>query len=509
MATILVVDDEPINVKILKRLLTAEGFEVIEAANGEEAVALAGRTNPDLILMDVMMPGMDGFEATRFIKAREASRFTPVVMVTALSTMEDKVKGIEAGADDFLTKPYDAVELLARTRSLLKVKSLNDQVNSAYTRITQLNTYTDLLFGSFDAATFDIDDYLAGFLDQILSQGPGDEGKPAAVFLAVGSFNDQIKGRIYLRAEGRITARPEEISLPADSLVAFSDAGPDVAFSNWQETAESVEEYQEFFDPQVRGQMGKVYNYASYYFGQVAIIAFNYPKRVGPYDAQVLRGMAAHSNFLKTVADQVNEIENAFFYTIEALARAAEANDVETGNHTIRVNAYAALTAQKLGQPPDFVRQIGALAQMHDVGKIHIHPNILRKPGQLTTEEWEEIKRHTVYGAEILGDHPQLEMTRLIALQHHEHYDGSGYPHGLRGEDISLAGRIVILADIYDALRSQRPYKPAFSRKKARDIILTGDPKVEPTYFDPQILEAFSQHDQDFDDIHQQLADEQ
>ena len=139
MATILVVDDEPINVKMLKRLLTAEGFEVIEAANGEEAIALAGRTNPDLILMDIMMPGMDGFEATRFIKAKEASRFTPVVMVTALSTMEDKVKGIEAGADDFLTKPYDTVELLARTRSLLKVKSLNDQVNSAYTRITQLN----------------------------------------------------------------------------------------------------------------------------------------------------------------------------------------------------------------------------------------------------------------------------------------------------------------------------------------------------------------------------------
>ncbi len=156
-----------------------------------------------------------------------------------------------------------------------------------------------------------------------------------------------------------------------------------------------------------------------------------------------------------------------FYYTISALARAAEANDEDTGRHIQRVNKYAALVASELGLPAREVEAISRSAQMHDVGKVHIHPDILRKTSKLTPEEWEIMKTHCEAGARILGDHPRLRVAAEIASTHHERWDGTGYPRGLQGEEIPISGRICIVADIYDALRSARSYKPAFSHDQA------------------------------------------
>ena len=510
MAKILVVDDEPINIKMLSRLLGQERYRVLEAANGEEALAVTEREQPDLILLDVMMPGMDGFEVCRRLKSRDQTRNIPIVMVTALDTLEDKVKGIEAGADDFLPKPYNKLELLARSRSLIKMKSLNDQLNQAYNQITQIVSYSDRIMRAFDPSRFALHESMIEVLNQLLTRGESEPGKPKAIFLAVGPFDaDRIMGWMYRRGpDGRVVADHQRVTLSPEDVIGIGDHGLDVAYNNWQDVTQSLEEYQEFQPDEIVASVGQVVNNTAYMSGKVALVCYNYGRSVGAYDAEVVKAMAAHSNFLTTVADQVLSVEKAYHYTVEALARAAEANDGETGNHIRRVNSYAAHLAREIGQPDDFVRDISDYAMMHDVGKIHVERRILQKPGPLTDQEWEEMKRHTIYGAKILGNHPRLLMARQIAIHHHERWDGGGYPQGLAGEKISLSGRITMLADVYDALRSPRSYKPGFPHEKAWDIILNGDGRTMPDHFDPQLLEVFRQSHDAFAAIWDELADE-
>jgi response regulator RpfG family c-di-GMP phosphodiesterase len=239
------------------------------------------------------------------------------------------------------------------------------------------------------------------------------------------------------------------------------------------------------------------------------LLAFNYPGEVTEYDAKVLKSLAIVIGSLVTLSAEMHETEKAFIYTVEALARACEAAEEGTGKHIARVNQYAGALAANLGLDSEFAEAISHAAQMHDVGKIRIPTAILLKESPLSSQELELVKMHPIYGEKILGESPRLELARQVAIAHHENWDGSGYPYHLAGEAIPLAGRIVKIADVYDALRSKRSYKPAYTHVEALNVFRNGDSRITPaTHFDPRILEIFFKVEPLFAMIYESFADE-
>lgn len=243
-------------------------------------------------------------------------------------------------------------------------------------------------------------------------------------------------------------------------------------------------------------------NYTYHSCGDALTIALNYNNTITRHDWDIIKDFTINFGMLTKINLQLSNVNNAFEYTANALARAAEAEDDETGTHIKRVNEYSRLISERLGLDSRFVEKIHFSAQMHDVGKLHVPQIILQKPGKLTSEEFDLMKQHTIFGAQIIGDSPQLSMAFDIALNHHEKFDGTGYPNGISGYDIPLPARVVALADIYDALRSVRKYKPSFSHMEALNIITKGDGRVMPSHFDPEILNIFAKFHSDFECIY-------
>jgi putative two-component system response regulator len=201
--------------------------------------------------------------------------------------------------------------------------------------------------------------------------------------------------------------------------------------------------------------------------------------------------------------DALSKLTNMSSEIIERLTAAAELRDEDTGVHITRIGKYARRLSLQLGLPDKFTENITVASAMHDVGKIGIPDSILLKPGPLTSEEFALIKQHTIIGKKILqgSSHAMLQMGAIIAASHHERWDGTGYPYGLKGEAVPMEGRIVMLADQYDALRNSRVYKPAFTHAKTCDILLNGDGRTMPQHFEPTILAAFREIEDEFNEI--------
>lgn len=205
----------------------------------------------------------------------------------------------------------------------------------------------------------------------------------------------------------------------------------------------------------------------------------------------------------------LKNLEEAYAESLECLATAAELKDPETGNHIRRIGSYAQCLAAELGLSKERQQLIGMAAPLHDVGKIGTPDDVLLKPGKLTPEEVVIMKQHSEIGYQILriSKHPVMVCAANIARYHHERWDGKGYPRGLAGEEIPIEARITTLVDVYDALRSKRPYKPEFSHEKSVAIITEGDGRTEPHHFDPAVLAAFKRKTEEFNAIYLELAD--
>lgn len=347
---ILVVDDTLENLKLLTEMLQEQGYIIRPARNGKLALRAVAKDPPDLILLDINMPEMDGYEVCQNIKADERLKDIPILFISALEETADKLKAFSVGGLDYISKPFEFKEVNARVETHLKLRQFQVQLE-------------------------------------------------------------------------------------------------------------------------------------------------------------------------RLVQDQVKEIHDSQMSTILALAKLTESRDDDTGKHIERVRSYCYSLVVKLGGTSKYKRSITKeyienlyhASPLHDIGKVGIPDNVLLKPGKLTEEELEIIKNHTTIGAQTLESvssaYPKnafINMGIEIARSHHEKWDGSGYPDGLKGEDIPLSARIMTVSDVYDALRSNRPYKKAFPHQMSVDIIS----KDSGSQFDPEIVTAFLEIEGEFNKFHESLKDQ-
>ncbi|MGD9330228.1 MAG: response regulator [Desulfobacterales bacterium] len=360
---ILMVDDNPTNLQVLQATLEGRGYRLLAARDGSSALTVTAKAEPDLILLDIMMPVMDGFEVCRRLKADPASFEIPVIFLSALGDTADKVKGLELGAVDYITKPFQPEEVLARVETHLNLRCLQQKLDQTNAELTALN-----------------------------------------------------------------------------------------------------------------------------------------------------------HNLEQKVEERTQELLRSHYAIIFAMAKMTEARDDDTGKHLERICKYVEVLARELAKTDptiseSWIQTVVKTAALHDIGKVGIPDGILLKKGRLTPDEREIMETHPAIGGDTLlelreemgGGGPFLSRAIEITMGHHEKWDGTGYPFGIKGEAIALSARLVAVADVYDALVSKRVYKPGLSHEDACRLIKEGAGQ----HFDPRVVEAFLARQDDFIRIADTMRDDE
>lgn len=500
---ILCVDDESVNLKLFDAFLVPQGYEVLHAHNGRQALEMVKEQKVDLVLLDIMMPEMNGYDVCRKIKEDRARAGIPVVMITSLLDKKERIKGIEAGAEDFISKPVDQGEVLARIRMLLKMKELNDRLGQAYASVTSLAAFGEETIKIFDPANFELMPIIDRLISQIIRQTIETVDRPQIFIVSIRSASGW-NWYFYEAPFKELTRREFELDTQ-NSLQLPGKGESNILYATRPEfAAKGLSAFVSLLEthPLLTAAIENIFCFFS---SELCVFAANYGRDVSDYDSAVLNTLATQSLLFKLLSDQSRQNEADVSHTVQALVRAAASHDIDRDDHVLRVGEYCALLSRKLGLSENFTRAIQLQSQLHDLGNIFIPLEILKKKGVPNFQEWEIIRTHTRFGAQIIGDHPRLAMAQAIVLSHHENWDGSGYPNWLKGEQIPLAGRIASLADRYDSLRSAKPYKAAMDHKTVCEKISRGDERIKPEFFDPEVLKAFLELAPQFAEVFERL----
>jgi response regulator RpfG family c-di-GMP phosphodiesterase len=506
---ILVVDDIDANLFTLERTLREIDAMIVKAASGNDALAATLEHDFALVILDVQMPVMNGYELAELLSGDPKTMHIPIIFLSAEAIGDMQIcSGYKSGAVDYIVKPYNPEILLSKVsvflelhlhrQELVRQKTLLEDARASAGRLTDC---AESMLRMFNPARFDRQTLELKLISQILVGPTINRNRPSGVLVGSPTGGGAFSGRYYYVTSGEVRLFFQKVLVNPPETSDRHFPAPGTEYGNFSSLCTSGQ--RATILPAVVGDLN---NYSAVTIGSNTVVAINYTEEVSRYEVDILKNLSMHLAFFEGLADEVRHTDEAFRYTIESLVRASEANDENTGDHILRVNEYAKLLAMELGLPERLVNAIHTNAQMHDVGKIHISRDILTKPGPLTREEWEVMKQHPLYGAKILGDHPKLIVARNIALTHHECYDGSGYPFGLKGEEVPIEGRIVMMADVYDALRCNRSYKPSFEHGRAVQIITTGDSRTSPARFDPLLLAAFQNRAAEMDFTFNRMA---
>jgi response regulator RpfG family c-di-GMP phosphodiesterase len=500
---ILCVDDEAVNLKLFDAFLVPQGYDVLHAHNGLQALEIIKEQKVDLVLLDIMMPEMNGYDVCRKIKEDQTRANIPVVMITSLQIKKERIKGIEAGAEDFISKPIDQGEVLARIKLLLQMKELHDRLGQAYASVTSLAAFGEETIKYFDPLNFALMPNIDRLVGQIIRQTIETVDRPQIFIVSV--WTDAGWKWYYYEAPFKeLTRREFEIDTQNSLLLPGKGNSAILYATRTEFAAKGLLAFVTCLEshPLLTAAIENLFCFLS---AELCVFAANYGRDVGAYDSAILNTLATQSLLFKLLSDQVRQNEEEVVHTVNALLRAAASHEVDLDNHALRIGEFCALLARKLGLNENFIRAIQLQSRLHDVGNIFIPIEILKKKGVPNFKEWEIIRTHTQFGAQIIGDHPRLAMAHAIALSHHENWDGSGYPRWLKGEQIPLAARIASLADRYDVLRTVRPYKPAMDHKTVCEKISRGDERIKPEFFAPDVLKAFQELAPQFEEIFERV----
>ncbi len=457
--------------------------------------------NPVAIIVD-----LDDYDYSIYksIAMSDSDNYIPIL---ALHSKERAaLPPTDAAMEYYMHKSDLAASLPYIMKIFIDFKSKYTGIKQCYSINDLINSKTDSLLKKFIGNEFLYFESIEMLLKCVFSDNRQLINIPRNILIA-SRREDGTEVDIYTFNNGDMVKDIEAIELMKSNKLFDSKCEFENAFymnCDRQEYSD-LDSSENIFDEELRQRLGIITDFAGYITTDTAILGVNYENNVSQFDAGIIKELCINYNLIQNIYRQMSKVNSAFIYTVNALSRASEVNDDDTGMHIKRVNAYSRLIAESLGLDKKYKDTIAFSAQMHDVGKLSVPKNILIKPGKLTKSEFEVMKDHTLYGAKIIGDSPQLAMASEISISHHEKFDGSGYPYGKAGEEIPLSGRIVAIADIYDALRTERVYKPAYLHSTALDIITKGDGRVMPQHFDPQILEIFKTRHKEFCDIYEEV----
>ena len=466
--TVLVADDSTLLRSILREELEAEGFEVYLADDGERATEMARDVRPDLVLLDDMLPGRPGAEVCRALKDDPATGHIPVVLLSAKNELKDKLAGFGAGCDDYVTKPFFTKELVARLRTKLRAKVSVD----GHRRLGEF--YLEMLFGIGSAITspFKVEDEV----EVILRQAMVAARAPRGTIL----LNDDDRGTLEIR--GTIGYGPDGPKL--GERVRISDKLP-VVGAEGQGDDHAIRvcidaRRGSAFVPMVAKER---------LVGGVELEFDAERAGLSAQDQKLLHALASQGAMFLENARLERDVRSMFLGIIVSLAGAVDAKDAYTHGHSLRVARTALMLGRALSLRRDVMEPLLLSAILHDVGKIAIPDEILKKPSRLDHDEFEIMKGHTTAGEKLLGHIPALRDVLPGIRHHHEHWDGSGYPDGLRGEDIPLMGRIILIGDACDAMTTDRVYRHGRSVGEA----LAEMRRLAGRQFDPALVEIAEQ----------------